>query len=190
MERRPFGSTKREVAVIGQGTWYIEQAGIRDGGRRAAPRPRSRHDAYRHRGDVRLRRGRRAGRGGDRRPARRGLPRLQGAAAQRLRDAAPSPPASGRSSGSGPTGSTAIFCTGAVASAGGDGRGFERLRAAARSSPGASAISMSTTSTRFARSPGAGHPACNQVLYHLNERAIEHAVIPWCEAQRRRRGRL
>ena len=23
-------------------------------------------------------------------------------------------------------------------------------------------------------------PACNQVLYHLNERAIEHAVIPWC----------
>ena len=29
---------------------------------------------------------------------------------------------------------------------------------------------------------GAGHPACNQVLYHLRERAIEHAVIPWCEA--------
>src|SRR5689334_12627188 len=26
MERRPFGSTKREVAVIGQGTWYIERA--------------------------------------------------------------------------------------------------------------------------------------------------------------------
>lgn len=24
--------------------------------------------------------------------------------------------------------------------------------------------------------------ACNQVLYHLNERAIEHSVIPWCEA--------
>jgi diketogulonate reductase-like aldo/keto reductase len=27
---------------------------------------------------------------------------------------------------------------------------------------------------------GAGHPACNQVLYHLQERAIEHAVLPWC----------
>jgi diketogulonate reductase-like aldo/keto reductase len=27
---------------------------------------------------------------------------------------------------------------------------------------------------------GNGHLACNQVLYHLNERAIEHAVIPWC----------
>jgi diketogulonate reductase-like aldo/keto reductase len=27
---------------------------------------------------------------------------------------------------------------------------------------------------------GEGKIACNQVLYHLNERAIEHAVIPWC----------
>jgi diketogulonate reductase-like aldo/keto reductase len=27
---------------------------------------------------------------------------------------------------------------------------------------------------------GAGQPACNQVLYHLQERAIEHAVLPWC----------
>jgi diketogulonate reductase-like aldo/keto reductase len=23
-------------------------------------------------------------------------------------------------------------------------------------------------------------PACNQVLYHLDERAIEHTVLPWC----------
>src|SRR5664279_5700318 len=29
---------------------------------------------------------------------------------------------------------------------------------------------------------GKGRIACNQVLYHLQERAIEHAVIPWCEA--------
>ncbi|UPK29308.1 aldo/keto reductase [Bradyrhizobium sp. 195] len=28
---------------------------------------------------------------------------------------------------------------------------------------------------------GEGRIACNQVLYHLKERAIEHAVIPWCE---------
>ena len=27
---------------------------------------------------------------------------------------------------------------------------------------------------------GEGSIACNQVLYHLKERAIEHAVIPWC----------
>src|ERR1700761_1743974 len=26
-----------------------------------------------------------------------------------------------------------------------------------------------------------GEIACNQVLYHLQERAIEHAVIPWCK---------
>jgi diketogulonate reductase-like aldo/keto reductase len=29
---------------------------------------------------------------------------------------------------------------------------------------------------------GPGKIACNQVLYHLEERAIEHAVLPWCEA--------
>jgi diketogulonate reductase-like aldo/keto reductase len=28
---------------------------------------------------------------------------------------------------------------------------------------------------------GEGNLVCNQVLYHLEERAIEHAVIPWCE---------
>jgi len=27
---------------------------------------------------------------------------------------------------------------------------------------------------------GEGKIACNQVLYHLQERAIEHVVIPWC----------
>ena len=30
---------------------------------------------------------------------------------------------------------------------------------------------------------GKGQIACNQVLYHLGERAIEHAVIPWCAQQ-------
>lgn len=29
---------------------------------------------------------------------------------------------------------------------------------------------------------GPGRMACNQVLYHLEERAIEHGVLPWCEA--------
>ncbi len=28
---------------------------------------------------------------------------------------------------------------------------------------------------------GKGAIACNQVLYHLEERAIEHGVLPWCE---------
>jgi diketogulonate reductase-like aldo/keto reductase len=30
---------------------------------------------------------------------------------------------------------------------------------------------------------GEGRIACNQVLYHLQERHIEHAVIPWCRAR-------
>ncbi len=28
---------------------------------------------------------------------------------------------------------------------------------------------------------GKGRIACNQVLYHLGERGIEHRVVPWCE---------
>jgi len=32
------------------------------------------------------------------------------------------------------------------------------------------------------RIAGPGRIACNQVLYHLKERAIEHTVVPWCEA--------
>jgi len=34
----------------------------------------------------------------------------------------------------------------------------------------------------LAAAAGSARPACNQVLYHLKERAIEHAVLPWCEA--------
>jgi diketogulonate reductase-like aldo/keto reductase len=30
---------------------------------------------------------------------------------------------------------------------------------------------------------GLGLPVCNQVLYHLRERAIEHTVLPWCHAR-------
>lgn len=33
----------------------------------------------------------------------------------------------------------------------------------------------------FRNVAGEGYPVCNQVLYHLRERAIEHAVLPWCE---------
>jgi diketogulonate reductase-like aldo/keto reductase len=32
------------------------------------------------------------------------------------------------------------------------------------------------------RIAGDAGPACNQVVYHLRERAIEHAVISWCDA--------
>jgi diketogulonate reductase-like aldo/keto reductase len=35
--------------------------------------------------------------------------------------------------------------------------------------------------TEAAAVAGAGRMACDQVLYHAQERDIEHAVIPWCE---------
>ncbi|MCJ2107169.1 aldo/keto reductase [Methylobacterium sp. E-041] len=35
---------------------------------------------------------------------------------------------------------------------------------------------------RALRIAGPYRIACNQVLYHLGERAIEHAVLPWCAA--------
>jgi len=31
------------------------------------------------------------------------------------------------------------------------------------------------------RLSGHAGPVCDQVLYHLQERAVEHAVVPWCE---------
>jgi diketogulonate reductase-like aldo/keto reductase len=37
---------------------------------------------------------------------------------------------------------------------------------------------------RAALIAGARRIACNQVLYHLGERAIEHTVIPWCATRR------
>ena len=35
--------------------------------------------------------------------------------------------------------------------------------------------------TEAYRLVGPGKIACNQVLYHLGERSIEHRVVPWCE---------
>src|SRR5262249_2358551 len=37
---------------------------------------------------------------------------------------------------------------------------------------------------RAVKIAGRGAIACNQVLYHLEERAIEHEVLPWCEQHR------
>jgi diketogulonate reductase-like aldo/keto reductase len=59
---------------------------------------------------------------------------------------------------------------------------FERLRANGKIlSWGVSNFDVDDLD-ELSRVAGAGHIACNQVLYHLRERAIEHGVIPWCEA--------
>jgi diketogulonate reductase-like aldo/keto reductase len=58
--------------------------------------------------------------------------------------------------------------------------GFEELRSSGKiRSWGVSNLDVDDLE-ELAALVGAGLPACNQVLYHLEERAIEHAVLPWC----------
>jgi diketogulonate reductase-like aldo/keto reductase len=60
--------------------------------------------------------------------------------------------------------------------------GFESLKAAGKiSSWGVSNFDVDSLDEMLSIA-GPGSIACNQVLYHLQERAIEHAVLPWCEA--------
>ncbi len=182
MERRPFGSTKREVAVIGQGTWYIDEA---DSGTAVAALRRGLDLGMTHIDTAEMYgsgaaeervgqaiAGRRdevflvskvlphnASRGGTIAACERSLKRLR---TDRLdcyllhwR-------------GSHPLADTVAA--------------FERLRAEGKIlSWGVSNFDVDDLDEVRAIA-GAGHPACNQALYHLNERAIEHGVIPWCEA--------
>jgi len=58
---------------------------------------------------------------------------------------------------------------------------FERLRRAGKIlSWGVSNFDVADLD-EAQRIAGQGRIACNQVLYHLQERAIEHEVLPWCE---------
>jgi diketogulonate reductase-like aldo/keto reductase len=62
--------------------------------------------------------------------------------------------------------------------------GFESLKAAGKiASWGVSNFDVDDLE-ELAAIAGERAIACNQVLYHLRERAIEHAVQPWCEAHR------
>ena len=149
-------------------------------GRRTAPRHRSRHEPHRHRRDVWRRRT--GGRRSDRRQARRGFSGLEGAAEQRLaarhhrRLRAFAGAAEDRS---------ARLLSAALA------RILSAARKPSRRStnwwpPAKSArwgVSNFDTDdlNELLAVAGKGKIACNQVLYHLQERAIEHAVIPWCE---------
>jgi diketogulonate reductase-like aldo/keto reductase len=59
--------------------------------------------------------------------------------------------------------------------------GFERLRKEGKIRAwGVSNFDVGELEEAWAIA-GDGVIACNQVLYHLGERAIEHAVLPWCE---------
>src|SRR3984957_11633410 len=181
MEHRPFGSTKREVAMIGQGTWNIEQA---DSGRaigalrRGLDRGMTHIDTAEMYGSgaaetlvgeaIAARRDQvflvskvlphNASRNGTVAACERSLKRLK-------TDRLDSYLLHWR--GSHPLGDTVAA--------------FERLRADGKiMSWGVSNFDVDDLD-ELSEVAGASRPACNQVLYHVRERAIEHAVIPWCE---------
>jgi diketogulonate reductase-like aldo/keto reductase len=181
VERRPFGSTGRDVAIIGQGTWYIEQA---DAATAIAALRRGLDLGMTHLDTAEMYgsgaaeelvgaaiAGRRdevflvskvlphnASRNGTIAACERSLKRLN---TDRLDCYLL------HWSGSHPLEDTVAA--------------FEQLRADGKiRSWGVSNFDVADLDA-VRRIAGPDHPACNQVLYHLRERAIEHAVIPWCE---------
>jgi diketogulonate reductase-like aldo/keto reductase len=179
MKSRPFGSSKREVSVIGQGTWYIDRGDRKSAVaalRRGVDLGMTHIDTAEMYGDAELviaeaMAGRRdeiflvskvlpgnASRQGTIAACERSLARLK---TDRLdcyllhwR-------------GSYPLDETVAA--------------FEQLtRAGKIRSWGVSNFDSGDLDELLAVA-GKGRIACNQVLYHLQERAIEHAVIPWCE---------
>jgi diketogulonate reductase-like aldo/keto reductase len=179
MERRPFGTTRSEIAVIGAGTWQIDS-----GGRAAAI--------------AALRRGLDLG------MAHIDTAEMYGAAEEMIAEAI-----AGRreevflvskvlplhASRKG----TLAACERSLARLRTDRldcyllhwrgqypledtiAGFEQLERDGKIlSWGVSNFAVSDLEEAW-KIAGAGRLACNQVLYHLKQRAIEHAVIPWCE---------
>jgi diketogulonate reductase-like aldo/keto reductase len=179
MKSRPFGNTKREVSVIGQGTWYIDQGHRKTAVaalRRGLDLGMNHIDTAEMYGDAELViadaiEGRRdevflvskvlpsnASRRGTIVACERSLARLK---TDRLdcyllhwR-------------GSYPLSETVAA--------------FEDLMSAGKIlSWGVSNFDTDDLDDML-EVAGQGKIACNQVLYHLQERAIEHAVIPWCK---------
>lgn len=58
---------------------------------------------------------------------------------------------------------------------------FEELKAAGKIASWGVSNFDADDLNELSRVAGKGAIACNQVLYHLQERAIEHRVIPWCQ---------
>ena len=164
------------VPVLGQGTWAWreERGAATERDRRAPARPRPRHDAHRHRRDVRRRRRRGARRRSDRRAPRRRLPGQQGAAAER--DAARddrrvrAQPAAARNGPARPV-SAALARRQPLAET---LAAFESSSRPARSATGASAISTSTDMEELCRTPG--RKRCRDQPGALQPDAARHRV--------------
>jgi diketogulonate reductase-like aldo/keto reductase len=179
MERRRFGSTKREIAVIGQGTWYIENGATAIAAlRRGLDLGMTHIDTAEMYGS--------------------------GAAEEAVAEAIAGRrdeifliskvlPQNASRRG------TILACDRSLARLNTDRldcyllhwRGqhpledtiaaFEELKSAGKIlSWGVSNFDLPDLE-EVSKIAGEGDLVCNQVLYHLGERAIEHAVIPWCE---------
>ncbi len=179
MERRPFGRAPHDVAVIGQGTWYIDDAHRPTAVatlRRGVDLGMTHIDTAEMYGDAEVVvgeaiAGRRdevflvskvlpsnASRSGTVAACERSLSRLR---TDRLDCYLLHWP--------GPHPLEETFA------------GFERLREQGKIlSWGVSNFDVADLDAAW-RAGGDGRIACNQVLYHPGERAIEHAVLPWCE---------
>jgi diketogulonate reductase-like aldo/keto reductase len=179
MERRLFGSTHREVAVIGQGTWYLERgdrASAVAALRRGLDLGMNHIDTAEYYGEAE---------------------NVVGDAISGRRDRVflVSKVMPGNASQNG----TIAACERSLARLRTDrldcyllhwrGRyplqetiaAFEQLKREGKIlSWGVSNFDLSDLEEAWGIA-GAGSLACNQVLYHLQERTIEHAVIPWCE---------
>lgn len=179
MERRQFGPMPREVPVIGQGTWYIDDAHRPSAVaalRRGLDLGMTHIDTAEMYGDAEIVvgeaiTGRRddvflvskvvpgnASRAGTVAACERSLARLK---TDRLDCYLLHWPGSHRLEDS--------FA------------GFERLREQGKIlSWGVSNFDVLNLDAAW-KAGGEDRIACNQVLYHLEERAIEHSVLPWCE---------
>lgn len=181
MEYRPFGATGRQVAVIGQGTWYIDQA---DRARAIAALRRGLDLGMTHIDTAEL-----YGSGA--------AEEMVGEAITGRRDevflVSKVLPQNASRRG------TLAACEKSLARLRTDRldcyllhwRGsypleetlaaFEQLENEGKIlSWGVSNFDVSDLAEAF-EIAGEGRIACNQVLYHIQERAIEHTVLPWCE---------
>ncbi len=181
MEQRRFGSTRREVAVIGQGTWYIDEA---DPATAIAALRRGLDLGVTHIDTAEM-----YGSGG--------AEELVGAAIAGRRDeiflVSKVLPHNASRKG------TIAACEGSLKRLQTDRldcyllhwRGthplsdtvaaFEQLRTDGKILSWGVSNFDAPDLAAVRNIAGEGHPACNQVLYHLGERAIEQAVLPWCE---------
>lgn len=181
MEKRPFGPLKREVPVIGQGTWLIEN----DPPERTIATLRAGLDL----GMTHIDTAELYGSGAAERMVARAI------AGRRDEVFLVSKVLPENASERG----TIVACENSLERLGTDrldcyllhwsGRhplsatiaGFERLQRDGKIlSWGVSNLDVDELDEVVAIA-GEGAMACNQVFYHLGERAAEHAVIPWCE---------